>query len=196
MKEIIRLGTTLLVISLLAAVVLGFTQELTAPTIAENRLKKEKQIQLEVMPLADKFEQLEIEADTVVSLDNGVTIKISSVYKALKDGELTGYVVKSISNGYGGELEVLSGLTVEGKVLGVRMTTHQETPGLGANATKPDFYQQYNDKIAENLDVNKVKASETEVQAITGATITSKAVTNAVQAAGQFVADAENLGGQ
>jgi electron transport complex protein RnfG len=66
----------------------------------------------------------------------------------------------------------------------MRVGNHQETPGLGANATLSDFYGQYVDKSTESeLTVVKAGASGNEIQAISGATITSKAVTKGVNIA-------------
>ncbi len=80
------------------------------------------------------------------------------------------------------------GLSSAGKVTGIKILSHTETPGLGANAPLPKFSDQYKNKpIKEKLEVVKVAPSkDNQIQAITGATITSKAVTLGVNDAVDF----------
>jgi electron transport complex protein RnfG len=79
----------------------------------------------------------------------------------------------------------MTGIDVEGKITGVRLGNHNETPGLGANATLPYFYEQYENKsIDKDIEVSKVEPTkDNQIQAISGATITSSAVTSGVNMA-------------
>src|SRR3712207_8052036 len=82
---------------------------------------------------------------------------------------------------------MMVGITTDGKVSGIKILSHSETPGLGANAETPQFSGQYKDKPAKELEVVKGTASaDNQIAAITGATITSKAVTKGVNEAIEF----------
>jgi electron transport complex protein RnfG len=106
-------------------------------------------------------------------------------------GNHVGYVIKTLPGGYGGPLEVIVGITLDGTINGVRVGNHQETPGLGAKAKTVEFYGQY-DGLSVGSPVEVIKVDVTsgnnEIKAISGATITSVAVTNGVNY-GQMVID-------
>ncbi len=181
MKEIIKLGLILFIISTVAAVSLAATNSITAPIIAEQRAIKSEMARKEVLPTAESFEKVESGYQAQISNADGVVVPVIEVYKGIAGGQTAGYVIKTASAGYGGDVEVVTGLS-NGSIAGVRVGKHQETPGLGAKATLPDFYSQYDGKSAADVRVNKTSASDVEVQAISGATITSKAVTAGVNA--------------
>lgn len=101
--------------------------------------------------------------------------------------KLVGYAIISHAKGYGGKLEIITGITVDGTISGVVVLSQNETPGLGANCTKSDFLDQYKSNIPQNgFSVVKSSPRENEIQALTGATITSKAITQAVNDALRF----------
>ena len=176
MKEIMKLGIILLIICLVSAALLAFTYDITKLPIDEQREKASQQSRKDVLPDAESFEVLEEDLFSTLSND-----KIVEVYKGLKGTEIIGYVIKTVPAGYGGEVEVITGISTEGKVTGVRVGTHQETPGLGANATLPYFYEQYEGMSTDiSIGVSKTEQSESEIKAIAGATITSWAVTTGV----------------
>ncbi len=181
MKEIIKLGLILFIISTVAAVSLAATNSVTAPIIAEQRAMKSEMARKEVLPTAESFERVEDGYESQVSNADGVVVPVVEVYKGIAGGQTIGYVVKTAPGGYGGAVEVVTGIA-DGSISGVRVGKHQETPGLGAKSTLPDFYGQYDGKNAADVRVNKTQSSDTEVQAISGATITSKAVTAGVNA--------------
>ena len=90
-----------------------------------------------------------------------------------------GYVFTTAAKGYGGDVEIMTGVDAEGKITGISILSIEETPGLGMNAKKDSFKDQYKGKSGE-LAVNKDGG---EIVAITSATITSRAVTSAVNQA-------------
>ena len=98
---------------------------------------------------------------------------------------MVGYVVTvTTSEGYGGVIQVSIGIAVDGTVKGIEMLSISETAGLGMNADTPEFKAQYADVLTEEFVVTKTGATaENEIDAISGATITSNAVTNAVNSA-------------
>lgn len=175
MKEIMNLGFKLLLISLIAALSLGFVNEVTKDKIAEQRAIANENARMAVSPDADTFEMVEIEAtDTIVT----------EAFEAKKGDGTIGYVFKTMPKGYGGALEVIVGISSEGKISGVRIGSHNETPGLGAKAADEAFYSQYDDMAADQeIGVSKTEKTDVEVRAISGATITSSAVTQGVNEA-------------
>ena len=90
-------------------------------------------------------------------------------------------VFTAAAKGYGGDVTVMVGIGADGKVTGIEILSHDETPGLGANSTKPEFKNRFVGKSGV-LMVSKTSNEGQNVQAITAATITSKAVTSAVNA--------------
>ena len=125
------------------------------------------------------------QADTFESQEDG------AYYTGLAGGELAGYVFETGASGYGGTVSVMTGIDVEGNITGVVILSHDETPGLGANATKSSFLDQYLQPAPEGgLSVVKYQTpSDGQIEAMTGATVTSTAVTNAVnQAIEQYYA--------
>jgi electron transport complex protein RnfG len=178
MREIIRLGLILLLICAIAAVSLGLTYELTIDQITAQRKAINEQARKEVLSDAMEFKPVEGEKlQEVVSKND----EILEIYGGYKDNNLIGYAIKAAPQGYGGPVEVITGINMDGVITGVRIGNHLETPGLGANATNPSFYKQYDNKtVSMKLKVVKANPNEDEIQALSGATITSTAVTNAV----------------
>lgn len=180
MKEILKLGAILLSICLVAAASLGVTNEMTIGKILEQREFVNQQARQAVLPDAGSFEAMD-EAALADIME--VEPLIKEVYAGLKDGSVIGYVVKSGPNGFSGAVEVTTGIDAEGILTGVRIGSHQETPGLGANATLPNFYEQFDGMAAnQEIGVSKTTKSDSEIVAITGATITSRAVADGVNA--------------
>lgn len=177
----------LFVITLLAGIMLGFVHELTKEPI---RIQKEKAVQEACMavlpgPGGQSMEFAEVPYQPDEALvgrleENGV--KIGTVYQAsLPDGSLGGYVVESTSTqGYGGSIVLYVGVDAEGTVGGVSILEISETAGLGMEAPNV-LTPQFAGKQATQFNYTKSGSrSDSEVDAISGATITTKAVTNAV----------------
>lgn len=105
-------------------------------------------------------------------------------YVALKDDETVGYIYTTSAKGYGGDINVMTGIDKDGKITAVKiLSADDETPGLGANVTKKSFYSQFTDKTAGFELVKNSATDDNQVVAVTGATISSTAVKNAVQEA-------------
>lgn len=102
---------------------------------------------------------------------------------AEKDGETIAYVVPTVSKGYGGSIDFLVAVTSDGTVLDYDITAHNETPGLGDKFNQEPFKSQLRGKKAENLKVVKDPADKENIQAMTGATISSKAAAEGVKKA-------------
>ena len=179
-KDIVIPAVALFAICLVASVLLALTNNVTAEKIAQNLVETEKASRMVVMPQAVSFGEAEAK-------ENGLT-----VCEALDDkGNTIGYVFTSGAKGYGGTVAVMVGLDTEGVITGIEILSHSETPGLGANATGDSFKSRFNGKSGE-LTVDKNSNDGQNIQAITAATITSKAVVSAVNA---VIADFEATGG-
>lgn len=179
MRDVIRLGLILLIITSIAAVILGISNDITSEIIADVRAEASNEARLEVLPQADKFEALSEEEFNKIKSNND---KVLEIYGGYKGDNLVGYAIKTATPGYGGDIEVITGLSLEGKVTGIKVVNHAETPGLGANATKPEFQGQYKNKPVDKeiVVVKSAPSNDNEIQALTGATISSNAVTNGV----------------
>lgn len=177
MREIVKLGIILLIICTIAAIALALTYDSTLDQILAQRKAINEQARKEVLPYAQEFKPIDEDILSQVISENDT---IREIYAGYKDGNVIGFAVKATPQGYGGEVEVITGINFDGKITGVRVGNHLETPGLGANATNPSFYSQYNGKNV-NMELKVVKSSpkDDEIQALSGATITSKAVTDA-----------------
>lgn len=181
MKEISKLGLILLVICAVAASLLSLTYDVTIDKILAQRELTNQLSRQEVLPEADSFEAVDASVLEAVRSESESVVEI---YEGLSGGSLVGYTIKTMPSGFGGSVEVVTGIGSDGQITGMRVGNHQETPGLGANATLPEFYDQYAGKSAEaELTVVKAEATGNEIQAISGATITSKAVTSGVNLA-------------
>ena len=105
----------------------------------------------------------------------------------MKEIELKGYTFKVITNDYGGKIEITVGINMDGRVEGVQIGEHSETPGLGAKIIEETFTNQYNGKEIENpISVTKNEPGDQEIQAISGATVSSHAVNDGVNLAAQY----------
>lgn len=170
--EIIKTSVVLFLITAVSAGLLAAVNAKTAPIIAENEAKKQEAAMKIVLPAADGFE--------TENLINEKTDKcITAVYKSTND---VGYAVLASPNGYGGKISVAVGVSSDGKVSGVNIISQSETAGLGAKCVDEDFTSQYTGKT-KDITVSRGNAKDNQINAISSATITSKAVTAGVNAA-------------
>ncbi len=173
----------LFAITLIAGLVLGLVNELTKDRI---RIQQEKAVQeacAAVFQAAASFEEMEDEPDEALAQELSATgVKVGSVYRALgSDGSQLGLVVESTSTeGYGGNIVLYLGVTNEGMLNDISILEISETPGLGMLAPEV-LAPQFHEKNVDSFAYTKTGASaENEIDAIAGATITTRAVTNAV----------------
>lgn len=176
-KEYAAPTVVLLIICIVSALLLAITNSVTVDKIAEVNAANEAKSRQEVFADAASFGKETVINDKTISENE---IKLVEAFD--KDNNVIGHVVVTVEKGYGGAVSVMTGVDLEGKVTGVNILSMSETPGLGANATKKTFLQQFVGKIA-GMTVTKNAPAENEIKALTGATITTKAVTAAVEAA-------------
>lgn len=172
-KEIAVPAIMLFVIAAICTALLAGTNLLTKDKIAEIAVQAENEAKAAVITVDSFSDALEITADG----------KTYTYYEANNsDGTVAGYVIAITTKSYGGDLACMVGISADEKITGVEITEINDTAGLGMKAQNEDFLKQYFGKSA-GIKVNKNTSSDTEIKAITGATITSQAVTDAVNEA-------------
>lgn len=170
---VLRVASNLIAACFISGLVIGAVYYVTAPVAAQKAEMLKQESMRELVPDADEFKPAEV--------DNTWTA-------AIKNGKIAAYIVPSETKGYGGKIKLLVAVSVDGKVLDFSLLEHNETPGLGDNAQKPEFRRQFAGKTADALIVVKDPGNKENIQALTGATITSRAVTSGVKAAAEKVA--------
>lgn len=171
--EVLRVGAILFIITAVSAALLAFVNSKTAPLIEKNSLEKEQTAMRSVMSDAAEFEPVDIALDD----------KIEKAFKALAaDGETIGVCVITETTGYDVGIKTVVGIDADKTVTGIDIISMNETPGLGAKAAEEGFRSQYKGKSGE-VGVSKSAPSDSEIQAISGATKTSNGVTEGVNIA-------------
>jgi len=180
MKYIVKPAVTLLVTAVVTVAALSVVEALTREPIKEQKRKTQEAAMREVLPRATEYLEIDVEK----------TGSISAVYEgyysseALDDKILIGYVVQLSPEGYSGNIDIVAGLYLgENVIYGIRVLRHTETPGLGARAVEEFFYSRFDGLPLVPLTVVRTSPGENEIQAITSATITTKAITDAVNEA-------------
>lgn len=178
--EIIKVGVILFLITAISAALLAFVNGKTAPLIEKNSLAKEQNAMRAVMPDAAEFKEEEISSEITALTDSGEINKAYTAYDA--EGKTIGICVITETTGYDVGIQTVTGVDSGLKVTGIDIISMNETPGLGAKASEDSFKNQYAGKSGE-IGVSKSAASDTEIQAISGATKTSNGVTRGVNLA-------------
>lgn len=179
MREMIRMVVTLFAISLICSAILGVVNAVTKDKIAEIEAETRAAAMREVLPEAASFTDVSASLTDEFKAENAVTGIFAG---AAADGSAAGYAVMAAPRGFGGEIIMIVGVSTEGTVTGVVITEMSETAGLGAKAGDAAFLSQFTGKN-DSLSVVKGEAGDNQISAITGATITSRAVTDGVRAA-------------
>ena len=173
-------------ICLVSAAVLGLVNKVTVGPIQANTEKTVQESLRTVMPIDGDYEDVtdQYSGDPVTVDVTGVSVPVKAVYKAAEEG----YVVETMSpNGFGGALDMMAGVDNEGNVTGIAIISHAETSGLGSKSTDPEWQAQFKG-VNGTIGVTK---DGYQINAITGSTITSRAVCDGVNAA---IAVVETLG--
>lgn len=173
-KAILIPTISLFLICACVTALLALTNSVTADRIAANEAESQQNSMFAVLPDAKSFEAVDYEAE------DG-----STVYLGVDDsGSPIGYAISTAEQGYGGKVKVMTGIGTDGTIVGVDVFYNDdETPGLGKNTSNASFTDQYRGLSAgEDIVVSKDDAGESAqtVDAVTSATISSRAVTKAV----------------
>ena len=170
----------LLVIAAVSGDVLGFVYGVTKDTIAQVDQKKNEAAIQAVLPLDG---EITYKADTIQYNYEGVDMTFPCNLAFDANGNFQGAAVKTSEGGFGGKIEMMVGFLADGTIKGTSVLSHAETPGLGANMTGK-FKDQFVDKNPASYPLTVTKDGG-DVDAITAATITSRAFSKAVDKAYQ-----------
>lgn len=176
MREPLKLGAVLLIITTICGGLLGFINAKTSPIIAQGKEKSQQEAVQQLLPSAKEMEE-------VIVTD---TPSLETVFVTYDNGTYTGAVAKVYPDGFGGSIELLVGMQADGNLAGIQVLSHAETPGLGANMTLDSFKEQFPGQVTP-LEVSKTSSGQGEVMAITGATITTRAVVDGVNVATEYM---------
>ena len=185
MRDIIKPALTLFIICFLAAAALSVTYDATDEVISANIEHEAEDARKAVLPKADNFELVEpdiYEEAASVTVSPGL---VKEVQKAFTAGKYCGVVVTVDIKGYGGIISVITGIDAEGRISGATVVESSETPGLGSHAAEKPYLSQFTGIIpsAPLALVHGSAAAGEEIEAVSGATISSRAVIRAVQKA-------------
>ncbi len=187
MKQTIHMIATLTIIASVVGALLSYVAGWAAPKIEMNKKKDTEQAIFKVQPGAKKFEKLDL--------------KEIEVYKVFDDsGKALGYAMPYEGNGFQGKIRLMFGIKNDLKELtGLEILEQAETPGLGAKIVEDDFRKQFLNLVTQPL-IEWVKGAkpekENQIQTITGATISSKAVVAILNDGIKKLSNATNTGGE
>lgn len=177
-KDIIKITLNLVVIYLLGGLILAVVYARTSPIMYRNAVLEKEAALKKLMPDADKSEKLG---------DWSVHEKHAEYFVAKKGDTIIGYIIQSFGKGYSSYINTLIAVDKDFKVQRISILGHAETPGLGDEIDTSSFKNQFNGKDLEHLQVVKTETTE-NIQAISGATISSRAVTeDAVRSGVEFL---------
>lgn len=180
MKEMIKITLSLVVIFIAAGFIMGGTFKLTSPVkyVAEQREK------------AEALKQMAPDAtDPIVAAGTwDVHGKPYEYYPATADKKPVAYIASTAGKGYSSYIKMLVSVDRDLKVMNLKVLSHQETPGLGDQILEAPFLDQFKGKPLRQIVLVKTETQE-NIQAISGATISSRAVTNGIHDAVQMLVD-------
>ncbi|MDV4151146.1 RnfABCDGE type electron transport complex subunit G [Clostridium sp. AL.422] len=190
-STIIKDTIILLIITLVAGFALAAVNRITTEPIAYARTEEKNKAYRAMFNDAETFEENEdlikkCNSSKEFLVDKGFNgTKIDEALIAKSNNEVIGYILNSTSpNGYGGNIQISLGLDKEGKIQGFEILSISETVGLGMKANDDEFKSQFAGKNVKEIKYTKSgAAAEDEINAISGATITTAAVTEAVNSA-------------
>ncbi|MBI6873014.1 RnfABCDGE type electron transport complex subunit G [Clostridium aciditolerans] len=166
--SIFQIAMNLTAACFISGAIIAGTYFVTNPVAEKKAVEMKNKSMQGLVKDADKFKEIEGKKEW---------------FEAQKGGKTIAYVVPSESKGFGGPIKMLVAVTPEGKVIDFTILAHNETPGLGDNAQKDSFRGMFKNKGAEDLEVTKDPSNKKNIQAMTGATISSRAVTKGVKEA-------------
>lgn len=174
MREFLRLAGILTLVSIISAWALSSTYNLTKPIIDLKRYQKKLEALSLVLPPFDNQPDKEM---VKLTAEKGEVIEF---YVGRKNGQPTGIAFKKNTVGYGGNIALMIGVTPEGKIYGIQIMEQNETPGLGAKISHPNFLQQFKNKDLASTRW-EVKKMGGDFDQISAATVSSRAITKGVK---------------
>ena len=189
MNNIVKNTLILTAITVVSGLLLGVVYGITKEPIAQAQENTKQEAYRTVLSDASEFETVEFDTDAAASLlsENGYTSDVITEIAEGTDagGETVGYVISvQSSEAYDGSLSLSVGIASDGTVKGIEMLEISETAGLGMKADEAEFKDQFKDKNVQKFTYTKTgEDGDDKIDAISGATITTNAVTNAVDSA-------------
>jgi len=183
MNDVVRVGGKLAAICAVAAFALGLVNAVTAPAIAEVKEKQLAAALDSVRGTATAGEEQIVEGNSFAE----------GYYPLTEDGSNSGYILRLIGPGYGGDMELLASIATDGKIRSVALMANSETPGLGKLAENPEYMDKF---IGTGSDaavpLNKQQLAQKQADSVSGATITFMGLAQALEAGSEYVK--EHLG--
>jgi len=168
MKFFLQLGLILLAFCVVATALLAYVNSITKPKIDEIKIKEAEEARNALIPDA-VFEEVHGAIDYFIARDKTTQ-------------ELKGYTFTAEKYGYSSNIKTMAAIDSSFQIINIQVISQAETPGLGTNSTSPDFTGQFAGKTSAQLVVDKDGGvPPNAVKALTGATITSRAVTNSLK---------------
>lgn len=188
MKNILLNSLKLCLITLISGLLLGAVYEITKEPRKEQEEKTQQKAYEKVFNAADSFEEVDYDDAELKSYlaENGYKSSVSSIDGIVMakdgDGNGIGYVITvTDKEGYGGDIQFTLGIQNDGTINGISFLTISETAGVGMKAKESKFKSQFEGRKADSFEYTKSGASaDNQIDAISGATITTNAVTNGV----------------
>jgi len=182
----IKPSLVLFLVCLFVTAALALTYNITKDTIKARAAADAESARKEVLADAETFIQVD-EAQIMSIIEKNPELDVAKeVFEGMKENQTIGYVFSVTNKGYGGEIDVIVGIDAAGMITGIKIVEHSETAGLGSKVTEDTFLSRLIGITPEGtLKVVKIKGSnrDEEIVAVSGATISSRAVVGAVQAA-------------
>ena len=166
-NSMLKITLNLTMAAFMAGVTIAIVFYFTAPIAVVQRIKQKEQSMRDLVPNATAFIPIEGQHEW---------------FRAEKDGELLAYLILTDEKGFDGHITMFVAASADIKVIGFKIVKHKETPGLGDVAFKPKFADQLTGKGHQGLELVKIP-EEGKITAVTGATITSRAITTATKRA-------------
>ena len=167
MRNILKLSVGLFIIAAVSGAILGMVYTVTKEPIAKQVKQEEEKALKDIFPKATNF-RLTIGKDKYI---------YNEVYS--KD-KLIGYAIDASGKGFGGTIKIKVGVNLNKTIKTIRIINQNETPGLGTRIKRTEFTDQFTDKTLKQVSLKK-DSSKGTIDALTGATISSRAVSKAVQ---------------
>lgn len=188
-STIIKDAFILFFITLIAGILLSMVNEITKGPIAEAEVAAKQKGYKQVFAVANNFKE-DVSLNEELEKAEFLGTEISEILVAVDKEENTiGYVMSMVAKeGYGGDISFVLGVKTSGEITGLSVLSHSETAGLGANCTSQEFQAQFENLQGPTIAYTKEgKNGNNQIDALSGATITTKALTNAVNSGLEFL---------
>jgi len=180
-RELVQPSLVLFLTGLIITAILAVVYGITNPIITDSKAREQADSLRRALPAADAFDAAR---DAGMLAADGFTVPdtVATVFRGTTGGKFAGYAVVVEPKGYGGKMNLIAGIDADGAVVSVLLVSQNETPGLGSRAAEPAFLGQFAGLLTTDGPAVVKKASDRkgDIQALTGATVTSRAVTRGV----------------